>query len=327
MYSPSVGEKIATFGGEVNGNFFLSPRGFFIMPCNATPNDRGKRRPGYMGISAALLASSCVIAISAVSLGAPARPPRPAAAAQAAAQGEAKATYESVCAACHGLDGRGGERGPNLASRPEVIQKSDKELFEILKNGRTAGGMPSFSSFGTDSLVSLVAYLRALQGQGKEEPLPGDPAAGKILFYGKAKCAGCHMIGGQGGFWGPELTTYAARMNADEVRGRIVHADNDFDLRRGLVDVTLGNSTTISGLVRNEDNFSLQLQTSDGVFHLLSKTDIKSKTYTGHSPMPVDYSSTLSAAELNDLVSYLLSASGSGNSKTKNRGPEDGDEE
>jgi cytochrome c oxidase cbb3-type subunit III len=297
------------------------------MRCNTTPNHKEMHRLRPMSISAALMAISCLLAIAAVSFGAPAKTLEPTAIAQAAGQVEAKATYESVCAACHGLDARGGERGPNLATRPEVIQKSDKELFEILKNGRTAAGMPSFSSFGADKLASLVAYLRTLQGQGKEEPLPGDPAAGKILFYGKAKCADCHMIGGQGGFWGPELTSYAARMNADEVRGRIVHTGKDFDLRRGLVDVTLANSTTISGLVRNEDNFSLQLQTSDGVFHLLSKADLKSNSYTGHSPMPSDYGSTLSATELNDLVSYLLSASGSGNSKMKNRGPEDGDEE
>ena len=297
------------------------------MRCNTTPNATEMRRQRPVIISAALIAISCLLAIAAVSFGAPAKSPLPIAAAQGAGQAEAKSTYESVCAACHGLDARGGERGPNLATRPEVIQKSDKELFEILKNGRTAAGMPSFSSFGAEKLASLVAYLRTLQGQGKEEPLPGDPAAGKVLFYGKAKCADCHMIGGQGGFWGPELTSYAARMNADEVRGRIVHTGKDFDLRRGLVDVTLANSATISGLVRNEDNFSLQLQTSDGVFHLLSKSDIRSKSYTGHSPMPSDYGSTLSETELNDLVSYLLSASGSGNSKTKNSGPEDGDEE
>ncbi len=297
------------------------------MRCNATSNVKGDRGPRPAGISAALIAVSCLIAIGTASLGAPAESLEPDVVAQAAGQGEAKATYESVCAACHGLDARGGERGPNLATRAEVIQKSDKDLFEILKNGRTAAGMPSFASFGTEKLVSLVAYLRTLQGQGKVEPLPGDPAAGKILFFGKAKCADCHAIGGQGGFWGPELTTYSTRMNADEVRGRIVNPGKDFDLRRGLVDVTMANSTTISGLVRNEDNFSLQLQTSDGVFHLLSKADIKSKTYTGHSPMPTDYGSTLSTAELNDLISYLLSASGSGNTQRKSIGPEDGDEE
>jgi putative heme-binding domain-containing protein len=246
---------------------------------------------------------------------------------QAADLGDAKSTYESVCAACHGLDARGGERGPNLATKPEVTQKSDKELVEILKNGRTGAGMPSFSSFAPERLAGLVAYLRVLQGQGKAEPLPGDPTRGRELFYGKAKCAGCHMVNGQGGFFGQDLTTYASRMSADELRERIVHPGKDYDARRGLVEVTLANSTMLSGVVRNEDNFSLQLQTADGTFHLLSKSDIKSQTYTGRSAMPSDYGLILSSVELNDLVSYLLRTSGSGNVSKSNNNTEDGDEE
>jgi hypothetical protein len=42
--------------------------------------------------------------------------------------------------------------------------------------------------------------------------------------------------------------------------------------------------------------------------------------------MPADYSSTLSREELNDLVSFLLRASGSGNGrKAKNHSEDDED--
>jgi len=297
------------------------------MKCKGAPINKGKPATSLLGACASLGMISCLIACGAAALGAQQKFPIALSMAQAADQGEAKSTYENVCAACHGLDARGSERGPNLATKPEVLQKSDKELLEILKDGKTAAGMPSFSAFGPARLAALVGYLRALQGQGKMEPLPGDPAHGKTLFFGKAKCADCHMVGGQGGFWGPDLTTYAARMNADELRGRIIHPGKDYDARRGLVEVTLANSTTISGVVRNEDNFSLQLQTADGVFHLLSKSDIRSKTNIGRSPMPSDYGSILSTVELNDLVSFLLTTSGSGNMQKPNSGTEDGDEE
>ena len=297
------------------------------MKCKGAPIDRRKPAPRLLGACASLGMISCLIALAAAAFGAQQKLPVAPSMAQAGDQGEAKSTYESVCAACHGLDARGSERGPNLATKPEVLQKSDKELIEILKDGRTAAGMPSFASYLPARLASLVAYLRLLQGQRGPEPPPGDPVLGKALFYGKAKCAECHMIGGQGGFWGQDLTTYAARMNAEELRGRILHPGKDYDARRGLVEVTLANSTTLSGVVRNEDNFSLQLQTADGVFHLLSKSDIRSKTYMGRSPMPSDYGSILSAVELNDLVSYLLRTSGSGNVHKPNSGPEDGDEE
>jgi cytochrome c oxidase cbb3-type subunit III len=291
------------------------------MKCKGAPFHRRKSR--LPGTFASLGMISCLLAAFAPQQKLPGAPSM----AQAGDLGEAKSTYESVCAACHGLDARGSERGPNLATKPEVLQKSNKELIGILKDGRTAAGMPSFASYSPARLASLVAYLRLLQGQRGPEPLPGNPVSGRALFYGKAKCAECHMIAGQGGFWGQDLTTYAARMNADELRRRILQPGKDYDARRGLVEVTLANASTLSGMVRNEDNFSLQLQTADGVFHLLSKSDIRSKTYLGRSAMPSDYGSILSAAELNDVVSYLLRASSSRNEEKPKSGLEDGDED
>jgi putative heme-binding domain-containing protein len=239
---------------------------------------------------------------------------------------EAKAAFESVCASCHGIDARGGERGPDIVSRSEVVRKTDAELLQILTDGKTASGMPSFSSYGPARLSALVAYLRTLQGRSKVLPLPGDPTRGKALFFGKPNCAECHMINGQGGFFGQDLTAYAARMGAGEIRAAVVNPNKDLDPRRGLVTVILADSTALSGTARNEDNFSLQLQTSDGVFHLLNKADIKDLTYTGKSPMPSDYGSTLSSQELNDLVSYLLDISRSVNARNAQK-REDSDEE
>jgi cytochrome c oxidase cbb3-type subunit III len=240
---------------------------------------------------------------------------------------DVKATFESICASCHGLDAHGSERGPDIASRQEVVDKSDAELAEILKNGKTASGMPSFAAFGNSQIAALVAYLRKLQGVGDETPLPGDFANGKTLFFGTAKCSSCHMANGQGGFFGKDLTFYASRMNADEVRTRVVAPDKYLDARHGMVTVVLSDSVTISGMVRNEDNFSLQVQTPDGAFHLLNKSDIRSKTYAGRSAMPSDYASRLSAKDLNDLVSYLLRVAKSRGKPKADNEMEDGDED
>jgi cytochrome c oxidase cbb3-type subunit 3 len=245
--------------------------------------------------------------------------------ANAARRIEARSAFESVCASCHGLDAGGGERGPNIASRPEVVRKTDAELVKILMDGKVAEGMPSFASYGPAKLSALVAYLRTLQGRIRGVPLPGDPSRGKVLFFGKAKCAECHMVGGQGGFFARDLTAYAAGMDANKVRTAIVNPNKGLDPRRGVVTVVLDDSTVVSGVARNEDNFSLQLQTPDGVFHLLNKSDIRTVTFTGKSPMPSAYGSTLSPAELNDLVSYLLRTSEKGR-KVESKA-EDGDEE
>lgn len=64
------------------------------------------------------------------------------------------------------------------------------------------------------------------------------------------------------------------------------------------------------GVARNEDNFSLQLQTFDGNFHLLMKSDLASVNHDGRSLMPSDYAVRLGARDLDDIVAFLVSASG-----------------
>ncbi len=70
--------------------------------------------------------------------------------------------------------------------------------------------------------------------------------------------------------------------------------------------LTTETGKRLEGLVRNEDNFSVQLQTKDGSFHFFKKTDLRSFDRHGGSLMPADYRSRLSDAELNDLASYLM---------------------
>src|SRR5271169_4006283 len=114
----------------------------------------------------------CVMAVASVVLPAQDKQAATPSDRNAASQMEAKAKYESVCVSCHGLDARGGERGPDVVSRREVVRKTDAELTEILNNGRTAAGMPAFSSFGPARRSALVAYLRLLQGRGRGTSLP-----------------------------------------------------------------------------------------------------------------------------------------------------------
>jgi len=289
--------------------------------------DQNERFPISTEALIPLAVLSCFLAMFAIGLFAQNKPSARASGANPALQKDAKAAFESVCASCHGLDGRGGERGPDIVSRPEIIGKTDAQLVKVLADGKTAEGMPAFASYGPARLAALVTYLRGLQGGSKQPPLPGDPERGKALFFGKAKCADCHMVRGRGGFFSQDLSAYAARLGADEVRDAIVNPSKDLDPRRGLVTVTLADSTTISGVTRNEDNFSLQLQTSDGMFHLLNKTDIRSQSYAGRSAMPSDYGSTLSPAELNDLVSYLLHSAGARGMRKQESNPEEVDEE
>jgi putative heme-binding domain-containing protein len=176
--------------------------------------------------------------------------------------------------------------------------------------------MPAFRLLGATGIQAVVRHLRTLQGHDTMVALPGDPARGKTLFFAKAECSQCHMANGQGGFIASDLSSYASTLPVGDIRNAITEPNKNLDPRKRALTVTTADGETLTGVARNEDNFTLQLQTSDGAFHFFTKSELKSMKYQTGSLMPNDYASRLNKQELDDLVSYLISI-GSSNGKLK----------
>jgi cytochrome c oxidase cbb3-type subunit 3 len=215
-------------------------------------------------------------------------------------------TFTSICASCHGLDGKGGERGPDIATRPEITRLSDQEIMKVLRVGVPGKGMPPFAALGPAKLSALLRYVRSLQGKGTTVAVSGDPKKGKELFSGKAGCSECHMVNGAGGFLGPDLSNYGQTHPANDIHAVIVSPEKTIGRRQPVAEVTSKDGKTYSGLVRNEDNFSMQLQSMDGTFHLFSKSELDAIKYRPESLMPTDYGTRLSTEELDALAAYLV---------------------
>jgi cytochrome c oxidase cbb3-type subunit III len=222
-----------------------------------------------------------------------------------AAQG--RVLFTMNCSACHGADGHGGERGPDLAAS-EVQRLSDRDLTRIIQHGVAGMGMPAFSALAPADVKVLVSYLRVLQGAGVPLlELPGDKHAGESLFFGKAQCSTCHMVNGKGGFIGSDLSLHGSHETADQLRGVITDPKNNLPARSNATTVVTRAGETVTGILRSNDNFSIALQTLDGSFRFFQKSDLKQIDVGSHSLMPEDYGSTLDSKELDNLISYLLS--------------------
>jgi alcohol dehydrogenase (cytochrome c) len=65
--------------------------------------------------------------------------------------------YARRCAACHGADGRGGERAPSIVSRIPAL--SDPALIKLIRTGLP--GMPPMALPGAE-MQTLIAHLRTL---------------------------------------------------------------------------------------------------------------------------------------------------------------------
>lgn len=213
--------------------------------------------------------------------------------------------FTSSCAGCHGLDGRGGEHAPDIATNPRVQQLSDKDLVRTIRNGIPSAGMPAFrSAFTEQQLSAVLNYLRGLQGHRHVNATQGDAAKGRALFFGAARCSQCHMMDGNGGFLGADLSGYGKTHTAAEIRAAIL---NPGKTARATTVIT-HDGANFTGILRNEDNFSLQLQTPDGAFHFFEKSSVKQIERNGAPLMPEDYGRSLSKRDIDNLVTYLITA-------------------
>lgn len=215
--------------------------------------------------------------------------------------------YESNCAVCHGGDGSGGKAESIIT--PNFVNMTDAALTKSLHDG--VAGMPGYAGLGDENIAALVRYMRKLQGQSDTTagtPVTGDAVAGRALYFGKAQCASCHMVQGDGGFMAADLTAYGRSHAADAIRQAIVAPDSTLAPDARVVEVQTKAGTKLSGVVRHENNFNIDLQTEDGRYHFLTRSDLADVHYTDHSLMPPDFGSKLTPTELDNIVSFLISA-------------------
>src|SRR5262245_52319025 len=128
---------------------------------------------------------------------------------RAEAETSGRRLYDQTCQSCHGPAGQG-DRGPALNTGRFSRGDGDGDLFHTIRAGVPGTQMPSYANLADDQIWQLVSYLRSLStgsSAAPATPIAGDAKAGQALFFGKARCAGCHQINGNGGIVGPDLST------------------------------------------------------------------------------------------------------------------------
>jgi mono/diheme cytochrome c family protein len=126
--------------------------------------------------------------------------------------------YTGSCAVCHGAKGDGrGTFGPGTYPDATDLlgdatkQKTDAQLFWIVKNGLGFTAMPAFADqYGDAEIWAMVAYVRALQRGGAGALAVGAPTAAQLALADPAGdrmargaaiyfAQGCHLCHGAEG--------------------------------------------------------------------------------------------------------------------------------
>jgi cytochrome c oxidase cbb3-type subunit 3 len=248
--------------------------------------------------------------------------------ADAAVLARGKGLFESTCAACHGIDLRGGQQGgPNLLrSQIVLLDKAGELIGQVVTAGRpnpagAATPMPAFP-LAPDDIKAIAEYLHSVAAragnQGRppvdtnvapERVLVGDAAAGQVYFA--ARCSTCHSVGG-------DLRGIAARASDPRElqnlwvsgggggRGGRGRAGADSTREAATAKVTPGSGAVVEGRLVRVDDFVVTLVQEDGTRRTFARHGAEPKVEV-HDPADAHRTlvPTLSDTDMHNVTAYL----------------------
>ncbi|HXE52843.1 MAG TPA: HEAT repeat domain-containing protein, partial [Tepidisphaeraceae bacterium] len=146
----------------------------------------------------------------------------------------------------------------------------------------------------------LAPYRVALEG--------GDPASGDKIFHlrSDASCLRCHTVHGTGGIVGPVLDGIGSKQSREYLLESMVNPNAKIAQGFESVIIKLKDGRTETGIVKSENERSVQLIDADGKRIRVRKSEIVARA-RGQSAMPEGLDKVLSKRDLRDLVAYMAS--------------------
>jgi putative heme-binding domain-containing protein len=178
--------------------------------------------------------------------------------------------------------------------------------------------MPPFGAqLSDDDVWKVAAYIRGLRGTAIDAPAAGDAALGEQICWAKGQCGNCHVVKGKGGLVGPDLTNLGGtRKTASIVDALTKPIHKVFGDGGAIPRILIPNTTyqpvrvtavdgkVITGVLKNEDSYSLQIMGTDNQLHMFDRAKVK-VVYEPTSLMPTDYDKRLTADEFKNLLAFL----------------------
>ncbi len=153
--------------------------------------------------------------------------------------------------------------------------------------------------------VQLQKLIEAKRGEF--QPQQANASRGAEVFT-KA-CAVCHQLDGKGALVGPQLDGIGGR-GLERLLEDILDPNRNVDKAFRTTVYVLRDGETVSGLQRREEGGAFIYALANGQEARVAKAEVKERRDTETSLMPANFHEALTAAELNDLLAFLLGKTG-----------------
>ena len=177
--------------------------------------------------------------------------------------------------------------------RKSLLHKHDRIKSLVAKHwGEIAGA-------STEQMQKQLADLKEMLAGGS-----GNPRKGKLIYNNI--CGKCHVLHGEGGQIGPDLTAFK-RDNEDRILLNIVNPS--IEIREGFENyvVITNDGRVANGFLADKDNQVIVLRGVDGQNLIFRRDEIDQMQVIPRSVMPEGTLKDLSVIQIRDLFAYLRS--------------------
>jgi putative heme-binding domain-containing protein len=188
------------------------------------------------------------------------------------------------------------------------IPRSDLTAFHVrqvrsLKDGALTKRLTEVWGELHDTSAEKRKLIADLKGKFTPAVLKSaDKTQGRILF--KTACASCHMLYGEGGKAGPDLTG-SGRDNLDYLLENIVDPSAVVTADFRMIVVDLKDGRTLNGVVAERNDNTITLRTMAETV-TLPRADIESEKPSSLSLMPEGLMDALTQMQARDLIAFLM---------------------
>ncbi len=186
---------------------------------------------------------------------------------------------------------------PRASIPLEVVRKiklfPERDIPTRAENIWGSAGRPTSAEMA-EKIQHFTAVVR--EGGG------GDPYAGRTVFAGS--CGACHLLHGQGGAVGPDLTKFK-RDDIDSLLLNIVNPNAE--IREGYENflISTRDGRVVTGFLVEQDPQVVVLRGLDGQNVTLPRTEIQEMKAAGVSLMPEGLLDGFDEKQVRDLFAYL----------------------